>query len=146
MYFNYADYSQYYNDITESEFNSYRFKAEKAIDDNTTGIDGVAKLKLYFPEKVNDIEAVKVCACEIAHTIYSIDQSLSSDTTEGKAIASMSSGSESISYVNNANVYSVGASDIKSKRKILADICKEYLANVKDINGVNLLYMGEYHV
>lgn len=144
MYIDYADYVKLYNDISEADFPNYQYKACAIVNNNTTGVDGVRKLDKYFPTAEYDVMAIKACACEIAHALHSINKSLSNDSTEGKAIASISSGSESVSYVNHGNIYTEACADMRARNALMADICKEFLAGAKDANGVNLLYMGVY--
>ena len=60
------------------------------------------------------------------------------------AVASMSSGRESISYVQNGNnsVYGRAAVDMNERDKLLYGIAAQYLADIPDSEGVNLLYAG----
>ena len=61
------------------------------------------------------------------------------------AIASITSGKESISYasVNSGNsVYSIAASSEEKMLALLYRIAAEYLSGIPDANGVNLLYRG----
>lgn len=61
------------------------------------------------------------------------------------AVSSVTSGKESISYasVNSGNsVYSKAASSAEETLALLYRIAAEYLSNIPDANGVNLLYRG----
>lgn len=62
----------------------------------------------------------------------------------GKMVSSVSSGSESISYVtgisgNSEDIYSQAAMDKKVENVLLRQVATEYLANVGDKKGINLL-------
>lgn len=151
MYFDYADYVKFHNDISETEFPRYQFMACRELDIHTTGLDGYRKLQEAYPESDYDIQAVKACGCEIAHTLYRIEESqgdaINSDgSMKGRVISSVSSGSESISYAVNGNIYTeAGASNV-AKSALIKAVCDKWLSGIKDKNGVNLLYMGRYNV
>ena len=68
-------------------------------------------------------------------------------TVTGKAVSSVSSGAESISYVtgtagSNSNIYSHAAMDKKVENILLRQVATEYLIGVTDDKGVCLLYAG----
>ena len=61
------------------------------------------------------------------------------------AVASVTSGKESISYAvsgNAATVYADAAANPAALTELLCGIAAKYLSNVPDANGVNLLYAG----
>lgn len=163
MYVNYEDYVSLYGEksMEEATFNRLSWYAEKKIDINTTGIDGIKKLKIAFPVDVDDIEAVKRCALSLTDIMYQVEQAeenLKSSqgyvtredgTLQGKIISSVSAGSESIHYDVGGNANTVTLidkvlSDKSAQEKLYKDIIFEYLSSVMDANGVNLLYMGKY--
>lgn len=147
MYITIEEYKALYGEISDQDFNRVAYDSCREVDRQTTGIDNVKKLRDYFPEDADDAEAVKRCVCALAHDIYSISQLLEKSDggdTAGKTIASISSGSESISYATTANIYQTASSDVKAKEELFSNTIKKYLSGVTDKNGVNLLYMGAY--
>lgn len=155
-YVDYEFYKRLYGEdaILESEFNRLSWEACKRVDNITFG-----KLKFAFPTDEDGAEAVKRCVCkliEIAAAIeaankrvtegqgYIVDEATGS--VRGKAVASISSGSESISYTakseSSSTVIDAVLSDKAAQDKLYVDTMKEYLAGVKDVNGIQLLYAG----
>ena len=151
-YFDIDFYRQNYGDIDEAAFNRRSFDACRKIDNHTTGVDGVKKLRHAFPIDEDDIEAVKRCGCKLVYLMTQMEaaeQSMGYEATEngfrGKVISSVSAGNESISYsVGNATMIDKALSDPAVKEKLFRDTIREYLSGVADANGVNLLYMGVY--
>lgn len=160
MYVDYEYYTRLYgaDAIKEAEFNRLSWDACKKVDYHTTGIDGVKKLKHFFPVDEDDAEAVKRCVCRLIDVMnqISLEEKTEMDalgyvkkedgTFQGKVISSVSSGSESIHYSVGKASTQVGkaVSDRNEREKLYMDIIKEYLSGVSDSNGVNLLYMGTY--
>lgn len=145
MYVDFDYFTNLYPDIDEAVFNRYSFDAERIVDNQTTGVDGVRKLRLYFPVLDEDIEAVKRCICELIatmDTIYSLERKYLSD--DYKQISSVSSGSESIHYSKAETSLDKAIGNREEREKLFNNIIKDYLAGCKDSNGVNLLYMGAY--
>ena len=76
---NYVDY-EYYKTlfgekaIPETDFNRLVWDSCKKIDNATTGVDNVKKLKIAFPTDEDDAEAVKRCVCELLTIAYKIEQ------------------------------------------------------------------------
>lgn len=155
-YVDYEFYKALYGEdaIPESDFNRLSWEACKRVDNITFG-----KLKFAFPIDEGDAEAVKRCVCklvEIASAIeaankritagqgYVVDEATGS--VRGKAVASVSSGSESISYTAKAEsgstLIDAVLSDKAAQDKLYSNTVKEYLSGVPDANGVNLLYAG----
>lgn len=134
--------------------------AEKWLDHASDAVDQLTFGRLISAFPVVDVHAVKVkkAVCAIAEALYRIDEqrkaALVQKAEDGSyhgAIASISSGKESISYVsgNNAaasSVYAAAAADATAQTALVRDIAAIYLANVPDANGINLLYAGGCHV
>ena len=154
MYADYNDYISLYSEISTQDFNRLGYDASKQIDYQTTGVDGIVKLKHYFPTDADDAEAVKRCCCALVNALFNVEQIQASagvvqredGTFTGRGISSINSGSESISFSSGstASVYSKAASDEVEQGKMIDSIVRRYLSNTKDSNGVNLLYMGVY--
>lgn len=159
-YAEYSDYSAIYpNGASAADFARLSWEADRLIDVYTTGIDNVRKLQEAAPTDAYSLVAVKRCSCAIVNLLYQIEQieeagisaagvvARSDGTVVGKQVASMSSGSESISYtVSTAATTTIGAavSDEEARAKLFRDTVKKYLSGITDANGVNLLYMGVY--
>lgn len=149
----YADYAFYKSNffgeaLTEENANRWLSLAGDEVDALTFG-----RLTFAFPTIEAHAEKVKKAVCAIAEALYFIDlqqkavtAQQTDDGTYRGAVASVSSGRESISYsVNNASasVYAAAAANIAEQNKLLGGIAVKYLANIPDANGVNLLYAGE---
>ena len=155
----YADYQfyteKYYGDtVPESEFPKYEDRASDHMDMITFD-----RLVEGMPEDERSQTRIKKAVCPLADAIYQIDQIKKASmetvgtvvredgTVTGKAVSSVSSGSESISYVtgttgNNTDIYSQAAMDKKVENVLLRQIATDYLAGVVDKNGICLLYAG----
>lgn len=155
----YTDYefyiSKYYGDtVPESEFQKYADQASDRIDIMTFDrlVDGL-------PE--NDRAKIKVqkAVCAVADCLYKIEQINKASmevvgtvvredgTVTGKAVSSVSSGSESISYVtgisgSSSDIYSQAAMDKKVENVLIRQVATDYLAGIVDNKGVCLLYAG----
>ena len=159
----YADYKYYktlYSTaIPEEDFNRLSWGACKLVDNTTTGIDGVKKLRAAFPVDEDDAEAVKRCICKLIDTAYRLEQAETAareaqgfiqrddGTVVKKMVSFVTAGAESISYATGGStetVFSKALADESEKERMLQRIVKKYLSGVSDANGVNLLYMGEY--
>lgn len=155
-YVDYEFYKLLYGDdaVPESDFNRLSWEACRKLDSITSG-----KLKFAFPTDEDDVETVRRCACkliEIAAAIevankrvaegqgYVVDEATGS--VRGKAVASVTSGSESISYTakseSGSTIIDAVLSDKDAQEKLLLDTAKNYLYGVRDANGVFLLYAG----
>ena len=98
------------------------------------------------------IMKVKKAVCAIAEALYWIDvqrrASSAQKAEDGSyhgAVASISSGRESISYSAggaNSSVYAAAATSAEAQTNLIGSIAAQYLANIPDANGVNLLYAG----
>lgn len=150
MYATYEDYIQLYGEgITEQEFVRLEMQVERSMDIATTGIDNVRKLKMAFPEEHR--QAIMLCACQMVNLAKQIaDAEAASgyvagkNGLQGKAVASMSAGNESVSFSSGSAAISEAAFNAEKKGKLLLSAAKEYLSGLEDANGVNLLYMGAY--
>jgi len=147
----YADYSfytdTYHGDTLTSE------NAAKWLDRASEFVDAVTFRRTEHTFPTNEADAVKVkkAVCAIAEAQYQIDAQVRATQAgvdkQGNlrtAVASMSSGRESVSYMQNANgsAYARAATDTEAARRLLADIAAQYLAGVPDSEGVFLLYAG----
>lgn len=158
MYITIEEYSDLYDPIEKRTFNRLAFDACRVMDIHTTGIDGLKKLKRFFPTDADDAEAVKRCAAKVINLMYQIQSAEASamqaagyESTEngirGKIISSVSAGNESISYTTGASVATVLDTAVKDKAvrdNLVADTVRESLSGISDANGIKLLYMGEY--
>lgn len=159
-YIDYEYYSNLYGDkaVEETVFNRLLWDAERKIDIATTGVDNVRKLAVAFPINDYDAESVKRCICKMVYTLYAVEQaqekannasgySETANGLQGKVIKSVSAGNESITFEsasNTATLIEKALSDKNIKEQLFKDVIAEYLPNVADANGVNLLYMGPY--
>lgn len=147
----YADYTfytgSYFGDtLTENTAAMWLERASDYVDAIT-----FHRTENTFPEEEAHIVKVKKAVCAIADALNLIDAQekalqATKDASGGYtgAVASMSSGRESISYVQAAagSVYGRAAADRKEREKLLFGIAEQYLADVPDSEGVNLLYAG----
>lgn len=155
----YVDYQfyteKYYGDtVPESDFPKYADRSSDRIDAITFD-----RLVNGFSEEERAATKVKKAVCAVADALYQIDQikktsmeSIGTITREdgtvvSKAVSSVSSGSESISYVTGSSggtesIYGQAAVDKKVESVLLYQIAAEYLSGVTDKKGVCLLYAG----
>lgn len=140
--------------VPESEFLKYADRASDHIDRITFD-----RLTDGLPEDERSNAKVQKAVCIVAETMYQIDQvkKASMDvvgtviredgTVTGKAVSSVSSGSESISYVTgtsggSSDIYTQAAMDKKVENILLLQVATNYLAGVIDKKGICLLYAG----
>lgn len=155
----YADYQfyteKYYGDtVPESDFPKYENRASDRI--NMITFDRLAD---GLPDDERSQTKIKKAVCALADAIYQIDQikkasmetvgtvTREDGTVVNKSVSSVSSGSESISYVtgtsgSNTDIYSQAAMDKKVENVLLRQIATDYLAGVVDKKGICLLYAG----
>jgi hypothetical protein len=154
----YTDYefyrNKFYGDtVPESDFLKYAERASDRIDQYTFDrlVDGL-------PDNERVKTKVQKAVCAVADTMYQIDQikKASMDTVGtiqredgtvvNKAVSSVSSGNESISYAtgNNisSNVYAQASMDKKVENALLLNVATEYLAGATNDKGICLLYAG----
>jgi len=143
----YAEFIAVYGSdaLTLTAFNRFEFDAEVILDDWTTGIDGVRKLRVAFPTDPIDVAAIKRCVIELTKASADIDNIVQlSASGDGGIVASKSSGSESISYRNDTSALLAAAKDADIREAYIGMIVRRYLSGRSDANGVNLLYGGVY--
>lgn len=155
----YADYKfyteKYYGDtVPESDFTKYSDRASDRIDMITFD-----RLADGLPDDERSQTKIKKAVCALADAIYQIDQikkasmetvgtvTREDGTVVNKAVSSVSSGAESISYVtgtsgSNTDIYSQAAMDKKVENVLLRQIVTDYLSGVVDKKGICLLYAG----
>ena len=150
----YADHTFYsgafYGDVlTADNVERWLDRASDEVDHLTFG-----RLISAFPTVEAHAVKVKKAVCAIAEALYRIDEQrkavLVQKATDGSyhgAVASISSGKESISYVSGSNatassVYAAAAADTAAQAALIRDIAAAYLANIPDANGINLLFAG----
>lgn len=161
MYIKYNKYEAIFENeaMDEEKFKRFEFDACRYVDNETTGVDGVRKLQIAYPTEQYDAESLTRCISEIAHFIYLVDEETkqranasgyvtgADGKVTGKQVTSVSSGSESITYSGasvDATEVSAAVSDKAMMSKIIRMKIDFWLRNVKDANGVNLLYAGRY--
>jgi len=148
----YADFTFYsdkfYGDaLTKETAPKWLEQASDELDALTFG-----RLTFAFPTVEAHIAKVKKAVCAMADALYWIDiqrrAASAQKTSDGSyrgAVASVSSGKESISFsVNGAtgSAYASAAASADAQASLLAGIAVRYLANIPDAFGVNLLYAG----
>lgn len=154
----YTDYEFYKNEfygdtVPESNFLKYAERASDRIDQYTFDrlVDGL-------PENERVKTKVQKAVCAVADTMYQIDQikKASMDTVGtiqkedgtvvNKAVSSISSGNESVSYATGSNisgnVYAQASMDKKVENALLLNVATEYLAGATNDKGICLLYAG----
>lgn len=149
MYGTYEDYILYYGEIPEADFNRYAIEAGRAMDIATTGIDNVRKLKVAFPE--DDADVITYCFCQLVNLVKQVAEAeaatgyaAGANGLQGKAVASMSAGNESVTYTAGESAISEAVFNAAKKGELLTNTAKTILSGIEDANGVNLLYMGRY--
>lgn len=104
-----------------------------------------------FPEEEKHVVKVKKAVCALAEAMFLIDAqakayqaTVDANGSFKGAVASISSGRESISYAQTANgsAYGRAAADQKERDRLLYGLAVQYLSDVPDSEGVNLLYAG----
>lgn len=150
MYADHAFYKDgFFGDaLTEDDADKWLSLASDEVDTLTFG-----RLAFAFPTLEAHAEKVKKAVCAIAEALYYIDlqrkAAMAQKAQDGSyrgAIASVSSGRESISYAGNnasASVYAAAAASAVEQSKLIDSVAVKYLANIPDANGINLLYAGE---
>jgi hypothetical protein len=149
----YADFT-FYTDtylgdaLTEDNADRWLDRASDELDVFTFG-----RLTDAFPTSAAYVVKVKKAVCAIADALFYIDEQKKAasaqqadDGSYRGAIASITSGKESISYaVGSAasiSAYAAAAASAGAQTQLLGDIAAKYLARVPDANGVFLLYAG----
>lgn len=160
MYITIDEYDELYEQFEGNCFDRLAFEACRVMDNHTTGIDGVRKLKLAFPTDAYDAKAVKHCAAKIVNILYQIQEAETTasvargytETAQGlqrKIISRVESGNEAISYsetkLTNSSI-DAAVADRSVRDALINSAIREHLSGICDANGVNLLYMGRYPV
>ncbi len=160
MYITYNDYVAIYAEtaISETDFNRLGFRAQRVLDDMTTGVDGVRKLAVAMPTEAYARECVVRCLGELIHTAAQVEVTRNAGAVAKRAdgtlataaaVASVSSGAESMTFASGSAVSSAirdAAGSTVTERQLYASIVRSYLGGVLDANGVRLLYGGRYPV
>lgn len=149
-----ADYTFYHDtfhgDVLTTE------NADKWLDRASDTVDHLTFDRLNSAFPVVEAHAVKVkkAVCAIAEALCCIDEQRraasvqrADDGSYRGAVASISSGKESISFVTvgaavGASSYAAAAANADVQAALIRDIAVTYLANVPDAEGTNLLYAG----
>lgn len=149
----YADYDFYKNTffgdvLTTENASKWLSLASDELDILTFG-----RLNYAFPPLEIHAEKVRKAVCAVAEALFNTDLQRkatavqqASDGSYRGAIASISSGRESISYAaNNASssIYAAAAASTIESNRLIGSIAARYLANIPDAHGINLLYAGE---
>lgn len=161
MYVDYEFYTSLYGDkaISEADFNRVAWNAEREIDKATSGIDNVRKLQVAFPTSDYEAESVKRCVCALVDFLNQLESAESEANSvgglteradgsmQGKVVASVSAGNESITYAvgkSSDTAISNAIKDLHSKDMAIYQFISSRLVGIADANGVNLLYNGPY--
>lgn len=160
-YVDYEYYKSLYGEkaIPEADFNRLLWDAEREIDKATSGVDGVRKLQVAFPTGDYDAEAVKRCVVELVNFLYKLEEAENNANSvgqyteradgslQGKVVASVSAGNESITYAvgkSSDTAISNAIKDLHSKDMAVYQFISSRLVGIADANGVNLLFGGIY--
>lgn len=154
MILTYKKYKALGGELEQPIFKRLGLFAQALIESRTIGIDGVNKLKEFFPEDEDDQERIYGCVMALIELKQEMDQyrKQSTITTEtngikaGGAVTSISSGSESISFASGAESSSSAKAvmDLAYQDQLIGQVIDHYLSGVKDRNGIHLLYLGPY--
>lgn len=148
MFATYQDYTAIYHGdvLTEDNADKWLDRASDFVDKITFG-----RLRTAYPEDQQSDIYVKKSVCAVAEALYLIDvqkkagaAKVEADGSFNNPVASVSSGRESVSYALNggSTVYAAAASSKAAADSYTMSIAVDYLANVTDANGTNLLYAG----
>lgn len=128
--------------------------APKWLDRASDELDAITFGRLTFAYPTVEAHVVKVqkAVCAIAEALFYIDvqrraasAQKAGDGSYRGAVASVSSGRESISYSIggvNSSAYAAAAASAEAQASLISSIAVRYLANIPDALGVNLLYAG----
>ena len=147
----YADYefytARYFGDeLTKATAPKWLERASDAVDTIT-----FYRLAQGMPEDDAHVGRGRKAVCALGDILFRVEQqrtvTAASKDAQGNlrpAVASMTSGKESVSYVQSAeaSVYAKAASDSAALNSLLQSEAERYLANVPGPDGVNLLYAG----
>lgn len=128
--------------------------SEKWLEMASDELDALTHGRLITAFPTNEVADTKVrkAVCAVADALFLIDvqrqAAAAKQTADGSyhgAVASISSGKESVSYSAigaAASVYATAAANAAEQARLIGSIACKYLANIPDANGVNLLYAG----
>ena len=136
----------YGEELDQAAYDRLVWEACRAMDDVTTGVDGVRKLEAAAPAG-DGAEAVKRCQMALVHMLHETEAAAGTVTREdgtvtGRAVTSITAGAESVTFAAPATV-SGGSVE---RQRAIRETAEEYLDGVADGNGVPLLYGGAYPV
>lgn len=148
-YADYAFYTEKYfgDELTEGTAQKWFERASDYLDIITFG-----RLTFAFPTFEAHAVKVKKAVCALAEALFYIDMQrrasspqVVADGAYRGAVASITSGKESISYSSgeSSSVYGKAASDATERDNLLRGIAANYLANIPDAHGINLVYAGK---
>ena len=140
-YITYDEYLTLYGEIEQTSFARFSFEAEKVIDNHTTTLDNVKKLRVAFPEDEYSVNCIRHCMAGLIYMMNEIEKA-----NNDRQVASISSGSESVSYVTSDTLIDNMKNNVAERNRNFAKLVKEYLSGVTDLNGVNLLFRGVYPI
>lgn len=146
-YVTWQDFTLVYADaMTQTEFDRIEYDAETIVDNWVRTVDGVDKLRVAFPTKAEDVEAVKRCVMALALACKEMEDYERKSVSDTGIVASVSSGTESMSFQRGGSALARATADDEAKAKYFSSIVRRYLAGHADKNGVNLLFGGFYPV
>lgn len=148
--------------VEQRDYTRLAWEADRVIDRHTTGADNVRKLKVAFPTDEDTVAMINRCEYALVNIMYEIETAEAESakarsyvtradgTVSSALVSSVSSGSESMSFVATSNAPGTSISEavgsLSARRRLFGDLVREYLSGLEDANGVNLLYMGVYPV
>ena len=138
MYIDIEYYQELYGEVDPFVFDRFCYEAQTKLDQATTSIFGVKRLKEFFPTDEDDAERVKRCLAKITNILISANEQ-NEEIAKGGFIQSVNSGSESITYANKKELLEVTNEQLS---RDVRNTINEYLSGVTDVNGINLLYGG----
>lgn len=150
----YADYV-FYSDIFRGDVLTDE-NADKWLDWASDELDSITfgRLTFAFPTIEAHVVKVKKAVCAIAEVLCRIDEQRraaslhkAEDGSYRGAVASITSGKESISFASigstaSASAYVAAAADAAVQMTLVRNTAGKYLANIPDAKGINLLYAG----
>ena len=146
-YLTWDDFVEVYAEaLTPADFDRFEYDAETIVDNWVLTVDGVNKLRVAFPTKPEDVEAVKRCLIAMTMALKEMEDYERKSISDTGIVASVSSGTESMSFQRGGSAIAKATADDASKDRYFSAIVKRYLAGHADGNGVNLLYGGRYPV
>ena len=136
MYITYEDYAGIYGEaaITEADFKRLGFRAQRVLDDLTTGVDGVRKLAVAMPTEEYAKECVVRCLGELIHLSAQVEAARNAGAPVKQANGTV------------AAAIREAAGSVEAERKLYTSTIRNYLGGIDDANGVRLLFGGRYPV